>query len=140
MQNTGKIWLVYGLAIAGLAFLLRWLEYQYVIRLFATEIYIVIIAVVFAALGAWVGNRLTGKNRPEPFVRNEQALTALEISSREYDVLRLLAEGHSNQEIADRLFVSSNTVKTHLAHLYGKMGVSRRTQAVTRAKSLRLIP
>ena len=140
MSSSRKIWLIYGLALAGSAFLLRWLEYQYVVRLFATEIYVVVVAVLFTALGVWIGNQLTRKKAPGQFERNAKALLALEISEREYQVLEQLAEGLSNQEIADRLFVSANTVKTHLARLYAKLDVSRRTQAVNRAKSLRLIP
>lgn len=140
MQTSTKTWLIYGLSLAASAFLLRWLEYQYLVRLFATEIYIVLVAVLFTGLGVWIGNQLTRKPAPEKFVRNARAIEALEISEREYEVLKNLAEGLSNQEIADRLFVSVNTVKTHLAHLYGKLAVSRRTQAVNKAKSLRLIP
>ena len=140
MSSPRKVWLIYGLAIAGSAFLLRWLEYQYVVRLFATEIYVVAVAVFFTALGVWIGNRLTREKAPKQFERNTRALLALEISEREYQVLEQLAEGLSNREIADRLFVSANTVKTHLARLYAKLDVSRRTQAVSKAKSLRLIP
>lgn len=140
LPSTRKSWLIYGVAIAGTAFFLRWLEYQYVVRVFATEIYIVLIAVVFAVLGAWVGNRLTRRAPPETFERNTKALQALDISKRELDVLEHLANGLSNREIAEQLYVSTNTVKTHLGHLYEKLGVSRRTQAVVRAKSLSLIP
>ena len=140
MSSSRKFWLIYGLALAGSAFLLRWLEYQYVVRLFASEIYVVVVAVFFTLLGVWIGNQLTRKMAPKPFERNGKALLALEISEREYEVLEKLAEGLSNQEIADRLFVSANTVKTHLARLYSKLEVSRRTQAVNKAKTLRLIP
>lgn len=140
MSTTAKNWLIYGATIAGAAFLLRWLEYQFTVKLFATEIYTVLVAMLFAALGIWVGNRLTRKSGPDKFERNTRALSALQISEREYDVLELLADGLSNQEIADKLFVSSNTVKTHLVHLYGKLDVSRRTQAINKAKMLRLIP
>lgn len=141
LPTTRKSWLLYGIAIAGTAFLLRWIEYQYVVRVFTTEIYIVLIAVIFAVMGAWLGNRLTRRHSPgENFERNTRALAALDISKRELDVLEHLANGLSNREIADRLFVSTNTVKTHLGHLYEKLGVARRTQAVVRAKALSLIP
>ena len=86
------------------------------------------------------GNRLTGRTAPSGFRKNSPALESLGVSDREYDVLKLLAEGHSNQEIADLLFVSANTVKTRLAHLYEKLEVSRRTQAIQKAKALSLIP
>ncbi len=136
-----KTIVLYSLAIAAAAFLLQWLEYQYFIRVFSTEIYIVVIAVAFTGLGIWVGNRLTSRaETPASFERNRQAIEYLGISDREVEVLDLLAEGHSNQEIGERLFVSTNTVKTHLKNLYGKLEVSRRTQAVQKAKQLRLIP
>jgi DNA-binding CsgD family transcriptional regulator len=135
-----KTIVVYSLAIAAAAFLLQWLEYQYVVRVFPTEVYVVVIAVLFTVLGVWVGNRLTGSAPKSEFERNRQAIDYLGVSDREVEVLELLAEGHSNQEIADSLFVSPNTVKTHLANLYGKLEVSRRTQAVQKAKQLRLIP
>ena len=96
--------------------------------------------VVFAVLGIWTGYRLWGKRAISAFERNTKALDYLGISEREYGVLALLAEGCSNKEIAEGLFVSTNTVKTHLANLYGKLEVNRRTQAVREARELRLIP
>lgn len=135
-----KAIIVYSIVLGGGAFILQWLEYQYAVRMFSTELYIVAIAVGFTVLGVWVGHRLTGKKPAAEFKRNDQALSYLGISDREYQVLELLAEGHSNKEIAADLFVSPNTVKTHLAHLYEKLEVSRRTQAVTKAKSLNIIP
>lgn len=135
-----KITILYGLSIAAGAFALRWLEYQYVVRFFSTEIYIALIAVAFTLFGLWLGHRLTRRSAPQSFSRNVQALEYLGVSEREYQVLELLAEGHSNQEIAARLFVSPNTIKTHLARLYEKLDVTRRTQAVAKAKALRLVP
>lgn len=132
--------LVYGLCLAAGAFALRWLEYQYTIRLFTREAYIALIAVAFTVLGVWVGHRLTRRQPPAPFERNGKALEYLGVTDREYEVLTLLAIGNSNREIAEQLFVSPNTVKTHLGSLYGKLEVSRRTQAVRKAKELRLIP
>lgn len=137
--KTGRV-LLYSLAMAGGAFLLKWLEYQYAIRVFSTEIFIVIIAVLFSGLGLWVGVRLASPKRAPGFAPNTDALDYLGISKREYEVLELLAEGHSNREIAAKLFVSGNTVKSHLGRLYQKLEVSRRTQAVQKARSLRLIP
>ena len=131
---------IYGLSVAAAAFALRWLEYQHSVRLFATEIYIVTVAVVFTVLGIWVGHRISSRKPAEDFKVNTRALDYLGVSKREWEVLRLLAEGHTNKEIGESLFVSPNTVKTHLAHLYDKLEVSRRTQAVRKAKSLRLIP
>lgn len=131
--------LIYGTALAAGALLLQWLDYQYTIKRFSTEITLVMIGTLFTAVGIWIGNRLTRKTSIKPFEKNTRALTALGISDREEQVLELLAEGHSNQEIADRLFISLNTVKTHLNHLYQKLEVSRRTQAIDKARSLHLI-
>ncbi len=135
-----KAVLLYSVVIASGAFLLRWLEYQYAVRVYSTEIYIVIIALLFTSLGVWVGHRLSAPTAKEPFERNVQAIDYLGISQREYEVLELLARGHSNREIGKSLFVSPNTVKSHLARLYEKLEVSRRTQAIQNARALRMIP
>ena len=129
----------YALAMAAGAFALQWLQYQYAVRVFTTELYIVLIAIGFTVLGIWVGHRLTRQPSSEPPARNQQAIDYLGISEREYSVLELLVAGYSNQEIADKLFVSPNTIKTHLANLYRKLDVSRRTQAVQRARELNII-
>lgn len=135
-----KTTLAYGLSLAAGAFALRWLEYRYAVRVFSTQIYIAFIAVAFTALGVWLGRRLTQREPAASFEINTQAIACLGISDREYEVLALLADGHSNRELAERLFVSPNTVKTHLANLYGKLEVTRRTQAIRKARELRLIP
>jgi len=132
--------LLHGLLIAAAALFLQWVDYRHSVRIFSTEVYVVLLAVAFTVLGIWVGNRLTPRSRPAPFETNERALDTLGITEREREVLELLARGHSNREMAERLFVSPNTVKTHLARLYQKLEVSRRTQAVQKARSLRLIP
>lgn len=97
------------------------------------------IAVAFAGLGIWVGNRVTPKRGSVVFEKNVRVIASLAITDREYDVLLLLAAGLSNREIADKLFVSGNSVKSHLASLYSKLDVQRRTQAVEKARSLRII-
>ena len=130
---------LYALALAAGAVLLQWVEHQYAVRLISTEAYILLLALGFTALGIWVGHRLTRKSAKPDSTINQQALDYLKISDKEYQVLELLAAGHSNQEIADKLFVSNNTIKTHLASLYRKLEVSRRTQAVNRARELKLI-
>ena len=132
--------ILYALVLAAAAFLLEWLEYRYVTRVFSTEIYILLLAVLFVALGVWIGRRLTGRNADEDFRKNDAAISSLGITAREYETLELLAAGHSNKEIARVLGVSPNTVKTHLARLYEKLGAERRTQAVQKARSLALIP
>jgi DNA-binding NarL/FixJ family response regulator len=142
-MNTGtgliKLIAIYGIAMAVGALLLQWLEVQFFLKRFSTEIYIVILCGLFTGLGVWIGHRLTRRPLPRTFEINRQALHYLGISERESEVLSLLAAGHSNQEIADRLFVSTNTVKTHLNNLYQKLEVSRRGQAVDKARSLQLV-
>lgn len=134
-----KTTFVYGAGLALAAFGLQWLDYQHAVRLFATELYIILIAIGFTALGLWVGARLMPARPQAKFVANKAALAALQVTDREYEILQLLTEGLSNQEIANQLFVSINTVKSHVAQLYGKLNVSRRTQAVQKAKTLHLI-
>lgn len=111
------------------------------------EFYIGMIALLFTVVGVWIGLRLTRRKKEvivqqvrTDFVRNEKYLSEIGISSREYEVLELLAQGYSNQEIAEKLFVSLNTIKTHIANIFLKLDVKRRTQAVQRAKELSLIP
>lgn len=135
-----RIVILYAVALAIAAALLAWLEYHYVTRLFAGEIYILIVAAGFAALGGWAGWRLTRRRQSDGFEKNTAALETLGVSPREYETLALLAAGLSNKEIARKLGVSPNTVKTHLARLYEKLGASRRTEAVGKARDLSLIP
>jgi len=145
--------LLYGISLAILLFLLRWLELQFVIFDHALEIYVGAIAVIFTALGIWLALKLTKPKiervvvekeiyieKPKEFVFNEAEMNRLGISKRELEVLQLMAEGLSNAEIAGRLFVSLNTIKTHASNLFFKLDASRRTQAIEKAKSLALIP
>ena len=131
---------LYALALAAVAFALQWIEYQYMIRAFTTEFYIVLIGIGFTALGLWLGRALTPDRRAPDFVLNDAALQSLGITKREHAVLEQLANGHSNKEIANVLHVSPNTVKTHISNLYEKLEVSQRVQAVQKAKDLQLIP
>lgn len=132
--------LIYAAALAAGAFALEWLEYKYVTRVFAPEFYIVLIALGFAAIGVWAGYRLTPRRTSGAFERNTAALKSLGVTDREFAVLECLAAGDSNKEIARRLDVSPNTVKTHVANLYAKLEVERRTQAIQKARELAIIP
>ena len=132
--------LLYSAAIAAAALVLQWLEYRYAVRALSTEVYIGAVAVGFTSLGLWVGYRLTAGRGKSEFERNDRAIASLAISGRELEVLELLAEGCSNKEIADRLCLSPHTIKSHLGHLYDKLEVSRRTQAVQKARELRILP
>ena len=133
--------LLYGglLALGTLA--LQWLDYQRLARSHAALIYDGLLAAGFLALGVWLGVRLLVQ-RPPPaaFEGNPQAQAALGISDRELEVLAEIAAGHSNKEIAARLHVSPNTVKTHVARLFEKLGARRRTDALRRARELGLVP
>jgi NarL family two-component system response regulator LiaR len=132
--------LIYAGLLAAGAFALEWLQYQYVSRMFATEIYVGILALGFTALGVWAGYRLTPRRAAEAFARNEAALKSLGVTDREFAVLELLAAGRSNKEIARDLGVSPNTIKSHILHLFEKLEVQRRTQAIQKARELRIVP
>lgn len=137
--------ILYGLAMALLMGLLKYFEYRYFVRDLTLELYLGLVAVVFIALGAWIGWRLTHKNsidvvQGEGFSLDGDELERLGITKREYEVLENIALGLSNQEIADKLFVSTSTIKTHLSSLFLKLAARRRTQAIQKAKELRILP
>jgi NarL family two-component system response regulator LiaR len=137
--------LLYGGALALLIFLLKFLEYRLFVRDLSLEFYIGIIALFCTAIGVWAGLRLTRPKKvlvavsSDNFKLNEALLAQTGISKREYEVLELMAQGLSNQEIAEKLFVSLNTVKTHTSNLFVKLDAKRRTQAIQKAKELGLI-
>jgi two-component system, NarL family, response regulator LiaR len=149
----------YGLLGGALLVLLKVLEYQYVVRTYPGEIYGGLVAAIFAGLGIYLGRHWSRSREvarevtvikevqvsipvPEraPFVLDAGRLKALGITPREHEILGLIAEGLSNREIGERLFVSENTVKTHSSRLFDKLGVNRRVQAVLKGRELGLIP
>jgi DNA-binding CsgD family transcriptional regulator len=131
---------LYALALAVAAAALEWLEYRFLTRRFSAEIYIALVAAGFAALGVWAGRKMTPAPAAVPFERNEAAIRSLALTPRECEILQLLASGQSNKELARRLGISPNTVKTHVARLYEKLEVDRRVQAIEKARWLALIP
>lgn len=160
--------LFYGLCGGLLILVLKLTEYRFLVVEHSVEIYVGLVAALFAGLGIWLGLTLTRK-KPTivtrtivkeivqekivtetivkeipaptgPFVADEVRVSQLGITARELEILGLIAAGLSNREIADRLFVSENTVKTHSSRLFDKLGAKRRTQAVQIGKSARLIP
>ena len=155
-----KATIIYSFSLAFLLFLLKWLELRFIIFDHSFEIYIGFIAVIFTALGIWLALKLSkpkietvvvekevyvnrNENLPDRqagFVLDTSLVSQLELSKRELEILSLLAQGHSNQEIAAKLFVSLSTVKTHNQNLFEKLDVKRRIQAVEKAKRLNLIP
>lgn len=135
--------ILYGVAMAILIGLLKFVEYRFFVRDVSLELYIGLVAVIFVTLGAWVGWRLTHKEavvHGNGFAIDTDELKRLGITKREYEVLELISLGLSNQEIADKLFVSTSTIKTHSSNLFMKLDARRRTQAIQKAKELRILP
>lgn len=143
--------LLYGLLAGVLIAGLRLIEYRWLVVEHSVEIYGGLVAAVFAGLGIWLGLKLTRRSEtvvvreivvpaPASFVRNQQKVESLGLTPRELEILELIAMGLSNREIAERVGVSENTVKTHSSRVFDKLGARRRTQAVQLGKELRLIP
>ena len=143
--------LVYGLCAGALIVLLKLIEFRFLVVEHSIEIYSGLIAALFAALGIWLGLKLTRKKEvvvikevpvavSQPFALNQDRVKDLGITKRELEILELIAQGMSNREIAEKLFVSENTVKTHSSRLFDKLSAKRRTQAVQIGKEMGLIP
>ncbi|HVN19666.1 MAG TPA: response regulator transcription factor [Dongiaceae bacterium] len=139
--------LLYGTCCGVLITLLRLTEYRFLVVEHSLEIYGGLVAAIFSALGIWLGLTLTRRKdeaaKPVsvgPFAADAQRVSELGITPRELEILGLIADGLSNREIAARLFVSENTVKTHSSRIFDKLGARRRTQAVQLGKQARLIP
>ena len=137
---------------AVLLIISKWLEIKYLVIDYSFEIYASAIALLFTAIGIWIALKLvTPKtetkiiekevfvNKVDYFLPNKQKIDELGLSKRELEVLQLMAIGLSNQEVADKLFVSLNTIKTHISRLFDKLGVKRRTQAIEVAKKMAII-
>ena len=140
-----RIVLLYGLTGGALIALVKLIEYRFLVVEHSLAIYGGIVAAVFAALGIWLGLKFARTKEvvvvrdAKPFAINKAALDTLGITPREHEILTLIAEGMSNREIAGKLFVSENTVKTHSSRLFDKLNARRRTQAVQIAKESGLI-
>ncbi len=144
--------MLYGLATASLIFGLRWLQWNFIIRENAIDIYIGLIALMFTLLGAWIASQLIKPKtqavlvdkqnmiqEANEFKLNEAGLKRLNLTNREYQILKLIAQGHSNSEIADELFLSLSTIKTHVSNLYAKMNVKSRFRAIAVAKEIKIV-
>ncbi len=143
--------LILGLLGGILITLLKWTEYRFLVIEHSIEIYGGLTAATFAVLGIWLGLKFSGprqklvvKELPlpsgEPFAPNQKKREDLSITRRELEILELIAQGMSNREIATKLYVSENTVKTHASHVFDKLGAKRRTQAVQLGKEFGLLP
>lgn len=130
----------YGALLAVGTLALQWLDYQRLARMHSGDIYLFLVAGAFLALGIVLGVKVFANPAAPAFDGNPQAQSALGLSGRELEVLHELAAGHSNKEIAARLHVSPNTVKTHVARLFEKLGAKRRTDAIRRARELGIVP
>jgi ATP/maltotriose-dependent transcriptional regulator MalT len=161
IQLMKKTLLLYGLFLAFTSIVLKTTEYWFWVKLNAFDIYGVLLALIFLGVGLWLGARLNQKNTGKNLQNNqkneqknaqntiytegvsktinEQLLGNLGISKREYEVLTLLSTGMSNQQIADALFISQNTVKTHTSRLFEKLAVKNRTHAILKSKELGII-
>jgi DNA-binding CsgD family transcriptional regulator len=143
--------LTYGLIGGVLIALLKWTEYRFLVIEHSLEIYGGLVAATFAVLGIWLGLKLTRTNETivvkevpvpitQPFIPDGTKRERLGITRRELEILELIAHGLSNREIAEKLYVSENTVKTHSSRVLDKLGAKRRTQAVQLGKELGLLP
>jgi NarL family two-component system response regulator LiaR len=153
--------LIFGFVGGVLIVTLQYTQYRFVVIEHSVELYGALVAALFAAFGIWLGLRITRRREivretvvvrevpvpvaaegptGEPFAPNAARQQSLGITARELEILTLVARGLSNREIAAQLFVSENTVKTHCARVFDKVGAARRTQAVQRGKELGLLP
>ena len=142
--------LIFGLVGGILVAILQYTEYRFVVIEHSVELYGALVAILFAAFGIWLGLRITRRRETivvrevpapaAPFAPDTARQQSLGITARELEILALIAGGLSNREIASRLFVSENTVKTHCSRAFAKLGAARRTQAVQRGKELGLLP
>jgi DNA-binding CsgD family transcriptional regulator len=143
---------LYGLAIAVIIFGLKWLQWEFLIVNNAIDIYIGLIAIGFTILGIWIASQLIEGEKhtifkenpirmdsPKKFNLNQIELKRLNLTTREYQILKLLAQGYSNADIAEKLFLSLSTIKTHVSNLYGKMNVKSRFEAITRARQMEIV-
>ena len=129
--------LAWGLALAAGALLLAWTDYQRMTRTDTGDVALLLVAALFLGLGLWLGFAVW--NKPQQPPGNPAAVASLGLTPREVEVLGLLAAGQANKEIARALGVSPNTVKTHLARLYEKLGATSRTAAIAQARGLGII-
>ncbi len=144
-----RLLLLYGVGIAFLLLFVKYLDYGLFVRAVPFEIYVGVIALIFTILGIWMGLKLTTpkiktveipSQRSSQFVLSKNLQSAKGISDREYEVLTLIASGHSNKEIAEELYISLSTVKTHTSRLFDKLDAKRRTQVIQKAKEAGLLP
>ncbi len=152
LDNSVRHIILYGLATASLIFGLKWLQWNFLIMENAIDIYVGLLAIIFTMLGAWIASQsIKPKTQtvfmekpimiyePKEFILNQAGLKRLNLTTREYQILKLIVQGYSNSDIAEKLFLSLSTIKTHVSNLYTKMDVSSRFQAITVAKKMKIV-
>ncbi len=153
MIRKNRLIIGYGISLALLLALLRWMELKYLLYEHAFIVYALFIAAIFLIMGIWLSKKLTRprvkteiqekliyRDNNTAFIRNQSMIDELGISLRELEVLERMAMGYSNQEMAAQLYVSPNTIKTHLLRIFEKLEVGRRAQAIEKARTLGIIP
>lgn len=136
--SINREFVIYGMVMGVLFVVLQVLNYETVIHRLSSDIFNVAIAIIFTGIGLWIGFMNFNKHTTTT-TSNADIGKSFGLSKREMEVLVLIADGHSNQEIADKLFVSPNTIKTHMSNIFSKLNVQRRTQAVQKARDLKII-
>ena len=144
--------MLYGLSLATLVLGLKWLQWNFLIVDNAIDLYIGLIAIIFTILGMWVAFQLIQPktqtvfvekhiiiHQPKKFILNQTALKRLNLTNREFQILKLIVMGHSNADIASQLFLSLSTIKTHVSNLYVKMNVKSRFQAIAKARRMEIV-
>ena len=144
--------MLYGLSLAALVFGLKWLQWNFLIVGNAIDLYIGLIAIIFTMLGIWIASQLIKPktqtvfvekqiiiHQPKKFILNQTALKRLSLTNREFQILKLIVLGYSNADIANQLFLSLSTIKTHVSNLYVKMNVKNRFQAIAKAKRMEIV-
>lgn len=144
--------MLYGIVMAGLIFGLKWMQWNFLIMENAIDIYMGLLAILFTMLGAWIASQLIKPKKHTVFVEkqilihkstefrlNQAGLEKLNLTNREYQILKLIVQGYSNSGIAEKLFLSLSTIKTHVSNLYVKMNVKSRFQAIALAKEMNIV-
>ena len=152
LDNGVRHIILYGLATASLIFGLKWLQWNFLIMENAIDIYIGLLAIIFTMLGAWIATQLIKPKiqtvflekhimiyKPREFILNQAGLKRLNLTNREYQILKLIVQGYSNSGIAEKLFLSLSTIKTHVSNLYTKINVKSRFQAIAVAKKMKIV-
>ena len=152
IDNSARHLLIYGFAIATLVFGLKWMQWKFLIMDNAIDIYIGLIAIMFTSLGGWIAYQIIKPktqtvfvekqviiHQPKNFTLNQKELKKLKLTNREFQILKLIVQGYSNVEIANQLFLSLSTIKTHVSNLYSKMNVKSRFQAISNARRMEIV-